>query len=392
MTRPRRICIVTGTRADYGLLYWIMRGVEEHPRLELQVAATGMHLSPEFGLTYRTVEQDGFSIDEKVEMLLSGDSPVAIAKSVGLGTIGFADAFARLQPDILLVLGDRFEILAAAQAGMVARIPVAHVHGGEVTEGAIDDSIRHSITKMAHWHFAAAEPFRQRIIQMGEAPSRVFAVGAPGLDYLEHLDVMSQSAMEASLNVTLREPTFLVTYHPATLGDRSPREAIGEVLQALDAFPEAQIIFTRANADTEGRVINQAIDAYVEARQDRTSVYTSLGQQRYLSLLHYVDVVIGNSSSGIIEAPSIPVATVNIGDRQKGRPRASSVIDCEEDAASIVDAIAQARSPGFKKRVAEASSPYGAGGASRKIVERLSEVALPAPRKQFYDIERRPVH
>jgi len=392
MTRPRRICIVTGTRADYGLLYWIMRGVEEHPRLELQVAATGMHLSPEFGLTYRTVEQDGFSIDETVEMLLSGDSPVAIAKSVGLGTIGFADAFARLQPDILLVLGDRFEILAAAQAGMIARIPVAHVHGGEVTEGAIDDSIRHSITKMAHWHFAAAEPFRQRIIQMGEAPSRVFAVGAPGLDYLEHLDVMSQSAMEASLNVTLREPTFLVTYHPATLGDRSPREAIGEVLQALDAFPEAQIIFTRANADTEGRVINQAIDAYVETRQDRTSVFTSLGQQRYLSLLHYVDVVIGNSSSGIIEAPSIPVATVNIGDRQKGRPRASSVIDCAERAASVVDAIAQARSPGFKKRVAEASSPYGVGGASGKIVERLSQVALPAPRKQFYDIERRPVH
>ena len=392
MTRPRRICIVTGTRADYGLLYWIMRGVEEHPRLELQVVATGMHLSPEFGLTYRTVERDGFSIDEKVEMLLSGDSPVAIAKSVGLGTIGFADAFARLQPDILLVLGDRFEILAAAQAGMVARIPVAHVHGGEVTEGAIDDSIRHSITKMAHWHFAAAEPFRQRIIQMGEAPSRVFAVGAPGLDYLEHLDVMSQSATEASLNVTLREPPFLVTYHPATLGDRSPREAIDEVLRALDAFPEAQIIFTRANADTEGRVINQAIDAYVEARQDRTSVYTSLGQQRYLSLLHYVDVVIGNSSSGIIEAPSIPVATVNIGDRQKGRPRSSSVIDCAERAASIVDAIAQARSPGFKKRVAEVLSPYGAGGASRKIVERLSEVALPAPRKQFYDIELRSVH
>jgi UDP-N-acetylglucosamine 2-epimerase (non-hydrolysing)/GDP/UDP-N,N'-diacetylbacillosamine 2-epimerase (hydrolysing) len=245
---------------------------------------------------------------------------------------------------------------------------------------------------MAHWHFTAAEPFRQRIIQMGEAPSRVFAVGAPGLDYLEHLDVMDVNALEASLKLGLTEPNFLVTYHPATLGDSSPGESINEVLQALDAFPEAQIIFTRANADTDGRVINQAIDRYVESRQERASVFTSLGQRRYLSLLHHVNVVIGNSSSGIIEAPSIPVATVNIGDRQKGRPRASSVIDCEESTASIVDAIEQALSPGFKKMVDKASSPYGEGGASRKIVERVSQVDLPAPRKQFYDIELSRVH
>jgi UDP-N-acetylglucosamine 2-epimerase (non-hydrolysing)/GDP/UDP-N,N'-diacetylbacillosamine 2-epimerase (hydrolysing) len=275
---------------------------------------------------------------------------------------------------------------------MVARIPVAHVHGGEVTEGAIDDTIRHSITKMAHWHFTAAEPFRHRIIQMGEEPDRVFTVGAPGLDYLEHLDVMDLNAMEASLNLSLTEPTFLVTYHPATLGDSSPGESINEVLQALDAFPEAQIIFTRANADTEGRVINQAIDRYVESGQGCASVFTSLGQRRYLSLLHHVNVVIGNSSSGIIEAPSIPVATVNIGDRQKGRPRASSVIDCEEDAESIVEAIEQALSSAFKKMVEEASSLYGDGGASKKIVERLSQVNLPAPRKQFYDIELSRVH
>jgi len=384
---PRKICVVTGTRADYGLLYWIMRGVQNTSDLQLQLVATGMHLSHEFGLTYREIEDDGFQIDERVEMLLSGDSPTSVAKSMGLGTIGCADAFRRLEPDVLLVLGDRFEALSAAQAALMARIPIAHVHGGEVTEGAVDDAIRHSITKMAHWHFVAARPFQRRIIQLGEAPDRVLFVGAPGLDYLRNLERLDRPALEESLSCSLDSPTFLVTYHPATLGDMAPADALKQLLKALDAFPEVQVIFTKANADAEGRQINQMIEKYAARNSSRVKAFTSLGQQRYLSLLHEVDVVLGNSSSGIIEAPAIPVGTVNIGDRQKGRPRASSVIDCPENSAAIISAIERALSSAFRKQVERTDSRYGEGGASTEIVKTLRRVELPAPRKSFHDFQ-----
>jgi UDP-N-acetylglucosamine 2-epimerase (non-hydrolysing)/GDP/UDP-N,N'-diacetylbacillosamine 2-epimerase (hydrolysing) len=383
----RRICIVTGTRAEYGLLYWLMREIQGDPDLELQVIATGMHLSPEFGLTYRDIEDDGFEIDEKVEMLTSSDTPVGIAKSMGLGTIGFADALSRLDPDVLVLLGDRYEILSVAQAALVDRIPIAHIHGGEITEGAVDDSIRHAVTKMAHVHFTATEPFRRRVIQLGERPERVFNVGAPGLDYLRHLDIMGREELESSLDFDLGHPTFLITYHPATLQDRPPEESLRELLDALDQFPDARLIFTRANADAEGRKINQQIEKYVEKESDRAGLYSSLGQRRYLSALHHVDLVLGNSSSGLTEAPAVPVPTVNLGTRQRGRPRAESVIDCREQADAIAESIREARSESFRNTLENVTSPYGDGKATPRIRRHLKEISLEdLTTKSFYDV------
>lgn len=386
---PRRVCFVTGTRAEYGLLYWPMREVQEDPDLELQIVATGMHLSPEFGRTYQEIENDDFSIDEKVEMLTSSDSVVGIAKSIGLGTIGFADALDRLDPDILVVLGDRFEILAAAQTALVARIPVGHIHGGEATKGLIDDPIRHGLTKLSHYHFVSAAPFRKRVIQMGEHPNRVFEVGAPGLDHLRRMDLINREGFEESIGFDLGERTCIVTYHPVTLSEASPAEPFTELLEALDSYPDLKIIFTKSNADTDGRIINQLIDEYVSEHQERACSFTSLGQRRYLSALHHVDVVVGNSSSGIIEAPAVPVPTVNLGDRQGGRLRAESVIDCAEEREAIRSAIDQALSPQFRADIADTTSPYGDGRASPRIREQLREVPLGERvlKKGFYDIE-----
>ncbi|MCS3638166.1 UDP-N-acetylglucosamine 2-epimerase [Salinibacter ruber] len=383
----RRVCIVTGTRAEYGLLYWLMREVKEDPDLDLQIIATGMHLSPEFGLTYQEIEEDGFEIDEKVEMLTSSDTPVGIAKSMGLGTIGFADALHRLEPDVLVLLGDRYEVLAVAQAAMVARIPIAHIHGGEVTEGAVDDSIRHAVTKMAHVHFVATAPFKKRVIQLGERPGRVFNVGAPGLDYLRHLDLMDRDELESSLDFELGGPTFLITYHPATLQTRPPEESTDELLKALDQFPEARLIFTKANADADGRTINQRIERYVNEESHRAQLYSSLGQKRYLSALHHVDLVLGNSSSGLTEAPAVPVPTVNLGARQDGRPRAESVIDCREQTDEIVESIRSALSDSFRERLENVTSPYGDGRATPRICRHLKEITLEGlTTKSFYDL------
>ena len=383
----RRVCIVTGTRAEYGLLYWLMREVQEDPELDLQIMATGMHLSPEFGLTYQEIEEDGFEIDEKVEMLTSSDTPVGIAKSIGLGTIGFADALERLDPDFLVLLGDRFEVLALAQTGMVARIPIAHIHGGEVTEGAIDDSIRHAVTKMSHVHFVATASFRKRVIQLGEHPDRVFNVGAPGLDYIRRLDLMSREALESSLGFEFGEPTFMITYHPATVRTRPPEETVEHLLEALQQFPKAHLLFTKANADAEGRKINRRLEEFVEQEGERAQLHVSLGQRRYLSALHHVDLVLGNSSSGLIEAPAIPVPTVNIGDRQKGRPRAESVIDCEPTVEEIEGAIGQALSGEFRRSLKYVDSPYGDGRASPRICERLKSMDEEDISKSFFDIK-----
>jgi len=381
----RKICIVTGTRAEYGLLCWLLKEIQADTDLHLQLIVTGMHLSPEFGLTYITIEEDGFTIDAKVEMLLSSDTPVGIAKSIGLGVIGFADALERLMPDIMVVLGDRYEIFAAAQAALVARIPVAHIHGGETTEGAIDESIRHAITKMSHLHFVAAEPYRTRVIQLGEHPDTVFNVGALGIENFKRLQLLNKSQLELSINFELGTNFFLVTYHPATLGNIEPGVAMQSLLDALDNFPESKVIFTKPNSDTDGRILGQMIDQYALRNKDRVAVFTSLGQVRYLSALKLADAVIGNSSSGIIEAPACHTPTVNIGDRQTGRLKADSVIDCLETTESIVTAVRKALSPLFRKIVAQDVSLYGCCKSATLIKDRLKQASLNIT-KRFYDL------
>lgn len=382
------VCVITGTRAEYGLLYWLMKEIDNDPDLQLQLVVTGMHLAPEFGMTCQQIEQDGFQISEKVEMLLSSDTPIGIAKSIGLGVIGFADTFSRLKPDIVVILGDRYEILAAAQAAMVARIPMAHIHGGELTEGAMDEAIRHALTKMSHLHFVAAEPYRRRVIQLGEQPDRVFHVGALGLDHIKRLKLLSRQAFEQSIDFKLGTLNFLVTYHPTTLNKEDSGLEIIELFRALDQYQDAHIIFTKANSDMNGRMINSMIDEYVKQNIERMIVFTSLGQLRYLSALQYVDVVIGNSSSGLIEAPLFGKPTVNIGDRQRGRLKAGSVIDCEETSVSITSAIEYALSEDFQKELANIVSLYGQGSASILIKEELKKVDLnEIIKKKFYDLD-----
>ena len=368
-------------------MQWVLHEIQQDPDLELQIIATGMHLSPEFGHTYQAIEEDGFEIDEKVEMLLSSDTPVGVAKSMGVGTMGFAEAFERLEPDIALIPCDRFEALSAAQAALVARIPIAHAYGGETTEGAFDEAIRHSITKMALFHYVTAEPHRNRVIQLGEDPDRVKNFGAPQLDHLNRLDLLDRDEFERSIGFELGDPTFLITYHPVTLEESSPEKAVGELLEALDHFPSARFIFTKANADTEGRVINQRIEEYADSAGDQAEVYTSLGQRRYLSALHHVDLVLGNSSSGLIEAPAIPVPTVNVGDRQKGRLRAKSVLDCLEASEAIKKAIETAFLEEFKRQIRHVSSPYGDGKAAPRIRKHLKSVNIDSLTKKFYDLK-----
>lgn len=383
----RKICVVTGSRAEYGLLQWLMQEIRDDPQLQLQLAVTGMHLALAFGLTYRVIEDDGFTIDAKVEMLLSSDTTTAVTKSMGLGVVGFADAFDRLRPDIVVLLGDRFEILAAAQAALVQGIPIAHLHGGEVTEGAMDESIRHAITKMAQLHFVAAESFRDRVIQMGEPPERVFLVGATGLDAIARLRLLDRAALEADLDFQLGGACFLVTYHPETATGRDAAKDVQAILDAIESFSDAHVVFTKPNADPGNSAISQLMETWAAARPGVASVHDSLGQCRYLSLLRAVDVVIGNSSSGIIEAPSLHTPTVNVGDRQKGRPRSKSVIDCLAETGAIRRAIDQALSPAFKSCLDAAPSPYGEAGAAVKIKEVLRRVDLDGIRvKAFHDL------
>jgi GDP/UDP-N,N'-diacetylbacillosamine 2-epimerase (hydrolysing) len=382
----RTVCVVTGTRADYGLLRWVMEGIRQSPDLHLQVIATGMHLSPEFGLTYREIEKDGFAIDRKVEMLLSSDTPAGVTKSMGLGLIGFGEAIEQLKPDLMLLLGDRFEIFAAAAAAMVARVPLAHLHGGETTEGAIDEAIRHSITKMSHLHFVAAEEYRQRVIQLGESPERVFLVGGLGIDNIKKLELLDRTALEDSLDFKLGPRNLLVTFHPVTLEHATAGAQLAELLAALDTLKDTHLVFTMPNADTDGRVLIDMIEEFVATRP-HARAYTSLGQLRYLSCVNQVDGVVGNSSSGLIEVPSFRKGTVNIGDRQRGRLKADSVIDCVPDRESIIEALRTLYSPEFQARLAAVKNPYGEGGASEKVVRVLQEYPLgQVLKKTFYDL------
>lgn len=383
----RKVCVVTGTRAEYGLLYWLMKEIEADDTLELQVVVTGMHLSPEFGLTYKEIEKD-FHIDKKIEMLLSSDTSVGISKSMGIAQIGFADAYEELQPHILVVLGDRYEIFSAVSAAMIARIPIAHLHGGETTEGAYDESIRHSITKMSHLHFTATDEYKNRVIQLGEQPKRVFNVGGMGIENIKRLDLLSKKEFENSIDFKLGVKNILVTFHPVTLEDATAREQFQELLDAVDELLDTKIIFTKANSDTDGRVINQMIDEYVSKNSHKSVGFTSLGQLRYLSALQYVDAMVGNSSSGLAEAPSFQIGTINIGDRQKGRIKADSVIDCKPDKKDIEQAFKRLYSNEFQESLKLVKNPYGDGIASKEIVKVLKSVDLDnILKKSFFDME-----
>jgi UDP-hydrolysing UDP-N-acetyl-D-glucosamine 2-epimerase len=380
------IAVFTGTRAEYGLLYWLMKDIAADPELELKLIVSGTHLSPEFGLTYQQIEQDGFKIDERIEMLLSSDTSVGVVKSMGVALLGLADALARQQPDVLVILGDRFEALAAAQAAMLQRIPVAHLHGGEITEGAYDDAIRHAITKLSYLHFTAAEPYRQRVIQLGEAPERVFNVGAVGLDHIIKTPLLSMEELQSSFGFTLDSPFFVVTYHPVTLADEPAEESFRALLAALDNYPDHQVILTYPNADDGGRAIIPLLEQYAAANPARVLAIPSLGYRRYLSAVKHCAAVIGNSSSGIIEVPSLGVPTVNIGQRQQGRLAAQSVLHCEANGVSIAQCIAQALQPMAPSAF---TNPYGAGDASSQIVARLKHLTTPTI-KQFHDLDRSP--
>lgn len=383
----RKIAVVTGTRAEYSLLYWLMKEIEADDALELQLLVTAMHLSPEFGSTYRDIEADGFTINAKVEMLISGDTAVSVSKSLGLGTIGFADAYEQLQPDVVVILGDRFEMLAATQAAAIANIPIAHIHGGEVTEGAVDDAIRHAITKFSSLHFVAANEYGRRVIQMGERPDSVYDVGALGLDAILRTPPLSRETLEQELGLDLARPIALVTYHPVTRESEDPTPAMSELLTALEDIPQLDLLITYPNADAGGRRLIKQIESYAAENPSRVTLVPNLGRLRYYSLLPHVAVVVGNSSSGIIEVPFFHKPTVNIGHRQAGRLRAKSVLDCDENRSEIVKAVQQAMSMKFQAGLTDMKCPYGNGDASRRIVEILREIPSKQLKKQaFYDL------
>lgn len=384
----RKIAVVSGGRSEYGLLYWIIKGIHEDPDLELQLIATGMHLSPEFGMTIKVIDNDGFPVAEKVEMLLSADTESAVATSMGLGMIGFANAYARLKPDLLVVLGDRFEILSAVASAIPFKIPVAHIHGGELTEGAIDDLCRHAITKMSHIHFPAAEIYAQRIRQMGENPKRIFCFGSPALDNVYSLGLMSRKQLYDETGIPFDRKIGVVTYHSTTLSNERPEIQIAELLKAIKNISDIYWIFTMPNADPGGRIITEILNNFVVKNAEKVKAFISLGQLRYLTLLKYASVMVGNSSSGLIEAPSFELPVVNIGSRQNGRVRGKNVIevnDCRHD--MIEGSIIKALSDDFRESLKNMKNPYGMGNASVKILEILKNIKLTGIiNKIFHDV------
>ncbi|MCW7462975.1 UDP-N-acetylglucosamine 2-epimerase [Leptospira limi] len=383
----KRISVVTSTRADYGLLRWVIQGIHESDYLDLQIIVTGMHLSPEFGLTYKEIENDGFKIQKKIEILLSSDTPVGISKSMGLGLIGFSEAYSELKPDLILVLGDRYEILSSVSAALISRIPVAHLHGGETTEGAFDEGIRHSISKMSHLHFVAAEEYKNRVLQLGENPDHIHLVGGLGIDGIKKLKLLSRDELESSLNFKFKKKNLLITFHPATLEGQTAEYQIRQLLSYLATLSDTGLIFTMPNSDTDSRIIFELIHEFVSSHSNSCS-YASLGHLRYLSCLQFVDAVVGNSSSGIIEAPSFRIGTINIGDRQKGRLKATSVIDCDPNYENIKSAFLKLYSSEFQSFLPNVMNPYGEGGASEKIVKVLEKFDLTGIlKKKFFDLK-----
>jgi len=385
--KKKKICVVTGSRADYGLLHWLMKSIENETDLELQIIVTGMHLSPEFGLTYKEIEKDGYYIDKKVEMLLSADTSSAISKSTGLGLIGFADAFHELNPDIVVLLGDRFEVLAAAIAANFAKIPISHISGGETTAGALDEAIRHSITKMAWWHFVAADEYEKRVIQLGEHPDRVFNVGDVGVDAIKKATLLSKEELTKKTGIQFGEKNLLITYHPVTLEKQTSQKQFQALLDVFYDLKDLNLIFTMPNADSDGRIIKQMIDEFVLNNSNRSIAFISMGHLNYLSTLQFVDGVVGNSSSGLAEVPTFKIGTINIGDRQKGRLKAKSVINCKPVKDSIKDAIGMLYSEDFQQMLPSVVNPYGEGDATEKIMVVLKHQPIPKEtKKEFYDL------
>ena len=383
----KKICFVTGSRAEYGLLSGLMLLVQKDPDFELQIIATNMHLSPEFGLTYREIEGDGFVINKKVEMLLSSDTSNGTTKSVGLATIGFADAYEDLKPDMLVILGDRYEMLAAVTAALFYKIPVVHLYGGEITEGAYDDSIRHAITKMSHLHFTATEAYRKRVIQMGEQPDRVFYVGAVGVENARKLKLMTKHELEKSLGIAIKDKTLLITFHPVTLENSTAKEQCENLLNALEQLPEYQFIFTMPNSDTEGRIIIQLINEFVATHKENSFAITSLGKLRYLSMLQYASAVVGNSSSGIVEVPSFGIPTVNIGNRQKGRISSASVVHCDTSVEAIKQGLDKALSVEIKSIASKKINPYQKNDTIENIISIIKGFQFDGIiSKSFFDI------
>ena len=383
----RNICVVTGSRADYGLLFHLMKRINDSEDFNLQTIVSGMHLSPEFGLTANEIIQDGFSISKKVEIIISADTETSISKSIGLGVISFTDAFNDIKPDLVILLGDRYEILSACIASYILKIPIAHIHGGETTVGAIDEGIRHSITKMSSFHYTSTDIYKKRVIRMGENPNTVFNFGGLGVDAIKNTKLLDKKTLEKKIEFKFHEKNIIVTFHPVTLEKNTSLNQIEQILLALTEMSDLGIIFTLSNSDTYGRIINEKIIAFQKKHPFRTKVFTSMGNVNFLSTLSIVDAIVGNSSSGLLEAPSLKTGTINIGDRQKGRLIADSVINCKPEKNSIIKALRKLYSSNHKNKIKRTISPYGNGNASKKIIKHLKSITFPINiKKEFYDL------
>lgn len=383
----RKICVVTSSRADYGLLKSVISCLDSDPKFNLQLIATGMHLLPKFGNTYKEIETDGFKIDYKIKMLSNSDTAEAIIKSMGKGSINFADVLVKIKPDLIIVLGDRFEILTVVSSALIASIPIAHLHGGESTEGLIDEAIRHSITKMSHLHFVATENYRKKVIQLGEQPNRVFNVGGLGVDRIKNTKLLNKKEIEKILNFKFANKNLLVTFHPVTLEKNNEERHFKQLLLALKLLKDTNIIFTLPNADKNGQIIIKLIKNFVRKNLNAKS-FSSLGQLNYLSCIQFIDGVIGNSSSGLLEIPTFKKGTINIGERQKGRVQASSIINCRPEKRSIELAIKKLYSKKFKLQLRKTINPYGNGGATKKIIKIIKNFNLDGIlKKEFYNLD-----
>ena len=385
----RKICVVTGTRAEFGLLSRLMRMIKDSHETSLQVIATNMHLSPKYGNTYQEIEKQGFTIDCKVPIINEdeGDDAIATVKSMARALSGFSDAYNELKPDMVVVLGDRYEILSAAIAALIMRIPIAHIAGGAITEGAYDDAIRHSITKMSQLHFTSSEQYRKRVIQLGEEPNRVFYTGSLGVENIKKLPLLTKDEIETEIDFKIDDKTILVTYHPVTLGNRTAKDDIDDFVAALNERKDLRVIFTMPNSDTGGQFIVDAINDFVSNNRERAKLYKSLGVVRYLSVMKQVAAVVGNSSSGLMEVPSFGKPTLDIGDRQKGRMAADSVFHCNPDKESVLSGLETVLSSTFKEKAARTKNPYEKEGSAKAIFDVISTYPLTElNQKHFYDI------